>query len=814
MATICKPTLLNISGTTARPSCACHEALKLHHGLSLCPTLVNSVIPTSTPSKIMAAPSDTLKWSAQLQVAPPTVRLIGDKITLPPSALEALLAAAPVVSVQNNAIRNLTPSFDPFNPYSFAAERRARETFEDRQQQLPHPLTFRIVNPRNGRAVYAGIREFSAEEESIGLSASLRDALGLQNGSSPTASTREGTPNGDVLMTDGANNPKPETVTVHAKQLEKGTFVKLRPLEAGYDPEDWKSLLERYLRDNFTTLTRGEVLVVPGPRHERFQFLVDKFEPEGDGICIVDTDLEVDIEPLNEGQARETLNKRLSKKRREQESPEGSSLGGPVTLETEVHGKVLPGHYVDYQLKEWDHGQDLELTLEVTDDDASLDLFANPFSSRQRSKPREDEYVFGDICGRPAKRLKLSHTSVDLEEADHLNVAVHAWRQQNAESSDNDRPIPYTLKVSVAASQTNAADEAPLEMSSDEVICKNCHQVVPKRSLHLHEAFCYRNNVACPKCSSVFLKNSDSWKNHWHCPHDEEYGSDSVSKQTHDSRFHPSLPLQCPSCEFQAFDLPILAQHRTTTCPGKDILCQFCHLVVPQQGPEDPAFTDPEVLLSGLTPHELVDGARTTECHLCNKIVRLRDMRTHLRLHDRERFSKPRPRLCSNLLCGRTIRPDDDSRVQKEQLGLCNECFGPLYVTTYDPEAKMLRRRIERRLLQQLMAGCSKPWCRNAELCKTGHRNVEGQDRIVTAKDGLVRIKPIMEDVSQGITGTLSFCVDEASQGRRNVAKMMSAEGEYELPWCAKALEEERGDLERAREWLKHRAPKIDEVVS
>ena len=35
-----------------------------------------------------------------------------------------------------------------------------------------------------------------------------------------------------------------QSVTVHSKQLPKGTFVKLRPLEAGYDPEDWKALLE------------------------------------------------------------------------------------------------------------------------------------------------------------------------------------------------------------------------------------------------------------------------------------------------------------------------------------------------------------------------------------------------------------------------------------------------------------------------------------------------------------------------------------------------------------------------------------------
>jgi len=115
--------------------------------------------------------SDSLTWSAQLHVAPQsrTKRLQGDKITLPQSALEGLLAAAPVVAVQNGVSRHYTPNFDPFNQYSFAAERHARDVFAEQQHQLPHPLTFRLVNSNNRRVVYAGIREFSAEEGEIGL---------------------------------------------------------------------------------------------------------------------------------------------------------------------------------------------------------------------------------------------------------------------------------------------------------------------------------------------------------------------------------------------------------------------------------------------------------------------------------------------------------------------------------------------------------------------------------------------------------------------------------------------------------------------
>lgn len=759
--------------------------------------------------------STTLKWSTQLHVAANsrTPKLVGDKITLPQTALEALLAAAPVVEVQNGfRSRNLTPDFDPFNPLSFVAERRARGVLSDRQQQLPHPLTFRIVNPQNGRAAYAGIREFSADDGQVGLSAFLKDALGFQDSSSPSKGSRSGTPSRDIEMVNGIDHTN-HTVTVHAQQLQKGTYVRLRPLEAGYDPEDWKSLLERYLRDNFTTLTKGEILDVPGARHEHFRFLVDKFEPEADGICIVDTDLEVDIEPLNEEQAKETLQKMLAKKKKPAHTSGTSSSGGVVSIGEHI-SQVIPGDYVDYEIRIWDRGKTLEIYLETADESGQLDIFVSPFSAHHRSRPREDESVFAQLYSSYPKCLSLSPTNVDLEGAESLYVSIRAWNNSTTSTEISQQPVPYTLRIASTSSDKTASDIAtPLD--PDEVICKNCQQHIPKRTLPLHEAFCYRNNVRCPQCSSVFLKSSQSWKDHWHCPHDEDHGNSPESHTKHDFIFHPPSPLQCPNCDFQAFNIPILAQHRTSTCPGKEILCQFCHLVVPQQGPDDLTFSDPEVILSGLTPHELTDGARTTECHLCNKIVRLRDMKTHLRLHDRDRLTRPKPKLCANTACRRTLKPGDETRISTDQLGLCNDCFGPLYVATYDPDAKMLRRRVERRLLHQLVGGCGKPWCRNEPWCKTAHRNVTGSERGMSTKDALVLVRPVMDALARdGVArADVCFCVDEATQIRRNLAEMLAAEGEYEMEWCVKALEEEKADLTAARQWLKDRAPRIGEVV-
>ena len=778
-----------------------------------------------------------LKWSSQytLSSATRSTQLPGDKILLPPSALEQLLAAAPTITIDND--RPHITSFDPFNPYTHNAERQARAQAQDRFQQLPHPLMFRLRNPENDRVIYAGIREFSADEGEVVLSSFLKEALGIDAhsaGSSRTESPSGGS-DGDEVMNNGveqlAVNGSGPKITVHAQQLPKGTFVKLRPLEAGYDPEDWKSLLEEHLRSNFTTLTNGEVLVVYGGRgvggkREEFRFLVDGFKPEGDGICCVDTDLEVDIEALNEEQALETLKKIAAKRQRAPGTNEGSSTGGKIDFFKAQDGQVLDGEYVDYELPSWDRSQGLEISLSEVDDEAELDLFVSPYSSRQRVRPREDEHVFSDMSSRYPKRVRLSPTNVELDEAEAVYISVRAYHSDSPSAT----PKPFRLKVSLfdpkaAPAMNGNSDEVEAVHGPDEVQCKNCQQWVPKSSLFLHENFCLRNNIVCPQgCGQVFQKRSEAYQNHWHCPHDTFTGTTPLSRKKHAAIYHTSQA--CPSCAITFPSIPTLAHHKTTTCPSKLILCRFCHLQVPQEGdPTSPATA--ELLLSGLTPHELADGSRTTECHLCNKIVRFRDMDTHLRHHDLERLSRPAPRLCRNVNCGRTQDGasklgDTRAGTRKGQgpgneIGLCSVCFGPLYVSMNDPEGKALRRRIERRYLSQLLTGCGKAFCRN-EYCRTGRKNLGRGDKSVSTKDGIQMVKPFLEGLDGRGYGTpLHFCVDERSGRNRGLAEMMAGErgvegkGGFAVEWCGAALEAEGGNLERGWGWLKGWAPQRGE---
>ncbi|GAO18038.1 hypothetical protein UVI_02042850 [Ustilaginoidea virens] len=754
----------------------------------------------------MAGPS-AFRWSGSFKVLPKEAtsakNLSGDKIILPQSALEQLLAAAPSQSVPASGVA----AQDPFSQY-----RPNRFGFGERQQ-LPHPLTFKLVNPQNHNVIFAGIREFSAEEGTVGLSPFLFEALGIeydQRAPRDGSETRD-THDADSQTAVSSAMIEPNQVTVHALLVPKGCYVRLRPLEAGYEG-DWKSLLERHLREYFTCLTKNSMLSIRGARAETFKFLVDKVLPEGNGICVVDTDLEVDIEALNEEQARETIRRQMMA----QEVNELSgaiSKGGNLDIWKDVAGKVQPGGYVDYTLPSWDRSQSLIITLSGIAQEDGLDVFVTPRSSRQRALPRDTTHVFGNFYAAEhgTKAIAISSTNVEMDGAESILISVHAPRisQEQRESE----PLTFTIRAKLGSQVAKSQLDA-IHHDSNEEQCGNCHQWIPKTTMVLHENFCRRNNTSCPRCRAVFKRNSDEWNSHWHCDYDSAKGNSLFGKIKHDIVFHKMR--QCQDCEFSTNSLVDLARHRTSDCPAKLILCRFCNLEVPQEG--DPSNPSPEAILTGLTAHELADGGRTSECHLCDKIVRLRDMETHMKHHELDKVSREKPAICRNANCGRTIHGVGprgqvgagagaaQGQDPGNHVGLCAICFGPLYVSMHDPEDRALKRRIERKYLGQMMTGCGKRHCRN-EWCKTGRAHGGLEAKGCSASAILPLVKPLVAMVSDS-RGKMYFCVDESSQERRKLAESLATEKVWDLEWCVAAAEAEKGDLERMRNWLQAWAPR------
>ncbi|OAR01418.1 hypothetical protein LLEC1_02622 [Akanthomyces lecanii] len=724
----------------------------------------------------------SLQWRGNFALLPPKASngnsLDGDKIILPQSALEQLLSASASQAIMQN--NYTTPS-----------------------AQLPNPLTFRLVNPANNKAVYAGIREFSAPEGTVMLSPYLLSALDLA--AEPEATTK----NSSLLAASQTH------LDVHAATLPKGTYARLRPLEAGYNPDDWRPLLERQLRRNFTSLTKNSTMLVYGVRGEIFQLLVDKLLPEVDGVCVVDTDLEVDIEALDEEQARETLRQVINTGR--QANGSAGAKGGAIDIWKPVSDEVAIGSYADYTLPSWDRSQPLQLTLSHMSDPDALELLVTPKSSYQRALPRNTEHVFStfDSAGSSTmKTLIISPTNVEMETAESIQISVYAYPDSTATIAHD--TVQYTLRAQISrgSDEVIAVENVENEQShgDNEAQCLNCQQWVPKQSLVLHESFCRRNNIVCPNCKLVFRKGSDEFNAHWHCEHDQAHGNTPYSKHKHDDVFHGSWV--CPSCPFQTNSLPDLARHRTTVCPGKIILCQFCHLEVPQEG--DPFNPSPEVTLSGLTAHELADGARTTECHLCDKIIKLKDMQTHLKHHELDKVGKERPPVCRNENCGRTrygvgsrgqVKHSPRADIQQgADIGLCSLCFGPLYVSMHDPDGKALRRRIERRYLTQLMSGCRKSQCIN-EWCKTGRANAGMEINGSSAQAALPLVKPLVATCLD-LETPMYFCVDELSQTGRKLAAVIASEGIWDLEWCIASAEAEKSNADKMRDWLQAWAPR------
>jgi hypothetical protein len=388
----------------------------------------------------------------------------GDRMLLPQSALEALMAAPASIN------------------YNYQPE----------TENLP--LIFRLENKSSGKKVYAGVREFVGAEDHVGLTPYLLVALGV-------------------------DADKPAEIEVTTKQAPKGTYIRLRPLEAGYNPDDWKPILERELRKHFTTLTNNTKIQISGGGKEVFDFLVDKIEPEGEAICVVDTDLEVDIEALDEEQARETLRIIAA---RNHKSAAASSSGGQMDIWKPVDGQVVAESCVDYELPSWDRARPLAIELTGFGDEDGLDLFVSPRSSRYRALPRPDEHVWGDFTTKSngEKSIIIQPDDPALQDCQKLLICVSSYAPKDPSPKAREVVHAFSLRAQAIASSAEADTEMQgTESHADQKQCSNCKQWVPRASAFLHENFCARNNVSCKECGRVFKRGSQEFENHWHCVH-------------------------------------------------------------------------------------------------------------------------------------------------------------------------------------------------------------------------------------------------------------------------------------------------------
>ncbi|KAI0797602.1 ubiquitin fusion degradation protein UFD1-domain-containing protein [Abortiporus biennis] len=137
------------------------------------------------------------------------------------------------------------------------------------QMDLPSPWMFKLRNPKNPAAsTHCGVLEFIADEGNVHLPHWMMKTLRLEEG---------------------------DNIRVTNTELPKGTFVKLKPQETTFlEVSDPKAVLEQALR-HFSAITQGDVISI-SYNSIILSFLVMETKPGGEGISLLDTDLEVDFE--------------------------------------------------------------------------------------------------------------------------------------------------------------------------------------------------------------------------------------------------------------------------------------------------------------------------------------------------------------------------------------------------------------------------------------------------------------------------------------------------------------------------------------
>ncbi|KAH8116835.1 UFD1-domain-containing protein [Phellopilus nigrolimitatus] len=133
---------------------------------------------------------------------------------------------------------------------------------------LESPWMFKLNNPQNpGASTHAGVLEFIAEEGCVHLPYWMMKSLRLNEG--------------DPIRITGAELPKGKLVKLQAQSVH---FLEI---------SDPKAVLEHALR-NFSALTQGDIIEI-SYNSIIFDLLIMETQPGGEGISIVDTDLEVDF---------------------------------------------------------------------------------------------------------------------------------------------------------------------------------------------------------------------------------------------------------------------------------------------------------------------------------------------------------------------------------------------------------------------------------------------------------------------------------------------------------------------------------------
>lgn len=494
----------------------------------------------------------------------------------------------------------------------------------------------------------------------------------------------------DPESIDEGKNGSTIWIQIAYKSLPKGSMASFEVLNNGdiFKMHDIESLLESYLRNHFLTLTVGDTLMVNQPSNYLdinyciSLIKVRHLEPES-SVSLINTDISLDIfykdkDKDQKGEGNLESEFWISARDLNQGSGENPtrllSIGEPCILNDDDNLDMV--HFrVDLPLglkKAFLAGASLEgltsLVISVTSSHY-FDIFVSfppifeasshlhIFRSFPENYKRDDSSANGNTSLvisslNFVNYLKTLETNASSSFPSFSSLfpsimfitiekQKSASLDSNRNDSDNDpaRETSFMTGNSSSAPQSSTNIQVKLQHSKRETeqdteitsleysVCRNCNRRIPVGNLDLHSIQCERMYKMCNVCNLV-LKKKD-FERHTHCNKCIRFGLSSDQVELHDKLYHQHTACKlCGQSNIQPIQLRI---HQTQECPKRIILCRFCNSFV-QAGTDGHHVDYKDKYYYNLTSHESYCGSRTTNCHLCSKVVLIKELKSHIDL--------------------------------------------------------------------------------------------------------------------------------------------------------------------------------------
>ncbi|KAJ1615386.1 ubiquitin fusion degradation-like protein [Cryptosporidium canis] len=471
----------------------------------------------------------------------------------------------------------------------------------------------------------------------------------------------------------GGPNQQTIWIQIEYKKLPKGSMASFEVLSHPdiFKMHDIESLLETYLRNHFLTLTVGDTLMINQPNYSNSNYCisvirVQHLEPDN-SVSLINTDLSIDITYKDKGlrdpahdppsQLNDQPNQLLCYESNNVDNSINSlNIGETFQLDDQQDAMYFKLE-VPYNLKKvllgTENSENVAQLVISVHSDHYFDIFVSfppifeasshlyifrsfPDDLREGSSgggkslvisPADFTSYLRTLDSDPSGSSSLlaifpSILFITIQRLEHKPTEPGHLPKEGSSAAQG----PSSIKVSIQYCREQDDSVRP-SADRDCSVCSNCRRRIPTHNLDLHSIQCERMYTFCDQCGLV-LKKKDLEK-HTHCEKCPRLGLSLDQVEHHEKLYHQFT--KCKLCGQDNIQPIQLRVHQTQECPKRIILCRFCNNFV-QAGTDGHYVDFKDKYYYNLTSHESYCGSRTTNCHLCNKVVLIKELKSHIEL--------------------------------------------------------------------------------------------------------------------------------------------------------------------------------------